>query len=226
MKKSNFTLIEMLTVIAIIAILAGLILPALSLAKESGRRTECLNFKKQMITSMLIYAQSNKSLILFKAGDKYWQEKVADKDNKPLIPENILMCTSAMKKYDKTNAKQCTGMFDVGDGDWYNSDNRKKYGRFKLTFDSSIFYDMDKMKNSTNTPIFADSFKTTNNPSEAEMYCAFTARENNDLGYAAAVHMDSVVMAFADGRAEAINAKELNSKFDIQKYVDDNFKTK
>ena len=55
---------------------------------------------------------------------------------------------------------------------------------------------------------------------------AFTARENNALGYAAAVHMDSVVMAFADGRAEAINAKELNSKFDIQKYVDDNFEVK
>jgi hypothetical protein len=36
--------------------------------------------------------------------------------------------------------------------------------------------------------------------------------------------MDSVVMAFADGRAEAINAKELNGKFDIQAYVDDNFK--
>ena len=229
MKKSNFTLIEMLTVIAIIAILAGLILPALSLAKESGRRTECLNFKKQMITSMLIYAQSNKSLIVFKSDNNYWPKLVADSENKPILPENILMCTSAMKKYDKSNAEQCTGMFDVGDGDWYNSDNRKKYGRFRFvikdgTDEKHIFYDMDKMKNSTNTPIFADSFKTTNNPSEAEMHCAFTARNNDGLGYAAAVHMDSVVMAFADGRAEAVNAKELKSKFDIQAYVDDNFK--
>ena len=115
MKKSNFTLIEMLTVIAIIAILAGLILPALSLAKESGRRTECLNFKKQMITSMLIYAQSNKSLIVFKSDNNYWPKLVADSENKPILPENILMCTSAMKKYDKSNAEQCTGMFDVGD---------------------------------------------------------------------------------------------------------------
>jgi hypothetical protein len=36
--------------------------------------------------------------------------------------------------------------------------------------------------------------------------------------------MDSVVMTFADGRAEAVNANELKSKFDIQAYVDDNFK--
>lgn len=60
---SGFTLIEVLVVVAIIALLISILLPSLRAAREASKSSACLSQQHQIGVSVSVYAHDNKGLL-------------------------------------------------------------------------------------------------------------------------------------------------------------------
>lgn len=61
-QRAGFTLVELLVVVAVIGILAGLFFPALAGARAKTRRTVCLNNVRQLTSADLLYLTDHREL--------------------------------------------------------------------------------------------------------------------------------------------------------------------
>lgn len=77
----GFTLIELLVVVAIIAILAGLLLPALARAKDKAQSATCLNNTHQLDLAWLMYADDHNQRLAYNLGGNNGSRRIAASTN-------------------------------------------------------------------------------------------------------------------------------------------------
>jgi len=85
-----FTLIELLVVIGIIAILAALLLPAVSRSKQQATKISCVNNLMQLNLSFRMYLDDNHDMVPPRLSQNFWPSRIYDgyRNSKLLVCPN------------------------------------------------------------------------------------------------------------------------------------------
>lgn len=211
-----FTLIELLIVIAIIAILASMLLPALNQARESARSSQCLNNLRQTSTFMQLYALDNNHLAIAARGTGTpWITMLYE--GKYVKSRTDKLCYCPFLPYDTSNSNLHLQTFGTLWMRWDDEEKHwDKYGHGKFrTFDQSNFnqpnnamcYVTTRVRNPSTMPHFADTkvisgAKPFHGTANLQMYSSSTE-------FLSLHHQNTANVTFFDGHASRTTLNRL-----------------
>lgn len=184
-----FTLIEILVVIAIIGILAGLLLPTLGKARQSALRIKCVDHERQLFLAARMFADDHDGWLPARGlgGDDRWPAAF-----RPYVGRN-------------TGIYYCPASHDVAEqsADPY-SNTHNNTGYIINGFNDIIPYNtpnsvlMDSLPNSSETILFGEELD-----GNGEFYMDLVENNQNTiLDYMR--HINGACYTFADGHGEWI----------------------
>lgn len=239
--NGGFTLIELLVVIAVIAILAGLLLPALSSAKKKALGVKCLSNNRQISLASRLYIDDHDGEFL-----RLWRDRIASDPptNQVVIPSSsawwwcdnlylqlrttpdpkIFNCPAL--KVDKTVMASSTTPGTSGFPLGIAMSFRAGTGGIAFTATSTTKSRENEVAKPSATLIFADSGTVTNPMqadadlwTEAPLTSAVYFRSPPDGSYTGtpvrvvARHVGRTPAGFVDGHTESVKPSAIGFQF-------------
>lgn len=223
-KIRAFTLIELLIVIAIIAILASMLLPALNHARSTAKRAQCSSVLKQYLLAGQLYASNNNDWYLPTGATGIVHENGYSSYAKNDQFRSLLGEVPVSQVGNAENIK-FTLLCPVSDAVLNESGSTHNYGRGNAYRSYGFGYDTDqelklsRLARPARSAFWMDGldrFMFTPDPTGANGYFSSGfERAPYNSGVVAYRHSDNLNCSFLDGHVESLTWH----------YVKDNFNT-
>jgi hypothetical protein len=200
-KKINFTLLELLVVISVIAILFALMLPALNSAREKAKSAQCLNNLKQCGTMAASYADYHDGKITLLHSGVTWSRNLYDTLSLQGAPR-FFSCpkTSDNTGWTKRDPYRTYGTF-CANGDpkfaYFANSGKTPYVRIFEEGDYLVYLILQKAKSPSVSALFFDSFKSDGTQWMETQVCY----RDDSFPYVTLRHSNRIGTVYLDGHA-------------------------